>query len=295
MISRRRFLTIVAAAAIAAPRVGVAERLEWRGRAMGAEARIVLDGADPAAARAIFRKVERLLAQLEAQFSLHADSGLVRLNRTGRWAFPAPGVADLFRLAGRVHAASGGAFDPTIQPLWLALATGGDANAARALVGWRHVDVSDAGIRLARPGMALTFNGIAQGYAADRVADLLRHEGFDGVLVDMGETRAIGERPGGGAWRAAIALPDGTEVARAELRDEALAVSSPAGTMIGPNARHDHILDPRGGGARWRLCAVTAPSAALADGLSTAFCVMERQAIDAALAAFPQARLAALV
>ena len=45
---------------------------------------------------------------------------------------------------------------------------------------------------------------------------------------------------------------------------------------------------------RWQISAVTAPSAALADALSTAFCVMGRDEIDAALTVFPQARIAAL-
>ena len=43
--------------------------------------------------------------------------------------------------------------------------------------------------------MQITFNGIAQGQAADRVADLMREEGFTNVIIDMGEIAALGERP----------------------------------------------------------------------------------------------------
>ncbi len=293
MISRRRFLTIMAAAAVVSP-ARAAETAEWHGRAMGSAARIVLTGTDRRSARRLFRKVERLLAQVEARFSLHADSGLVRLNRDGRWAWPDPEVLALFRLAGQVHAATGGAFDPTVQPLWHAIATSGDVDAARELAGWQDVYLSEDSIRLARPGMALTFNGIAQGHAADLVAALLRQEGHTGVLVDMGEISAIGTRPDGTPWRAGIALPDGSVIDEVGLRDRALAVSSPTGTLIGPGAAHSHILDPKGAEPRWRICAVTAPSAALADALSTGFCLMERPAIEAALEVFPQARIAAL-
>ncbi|MBC7157508.1 MAG: FAD:protein FMN transferase, partial [Rhodobacteraceae bacterium] len=42
----------------------------------------------------------------------------------------------------------------------------------------------------------------------------------------------------------------------------------------------------------WRLVSVTAPDAAVADALSTAFCLMERPAIEAALARVQGARLA---
>jgi thiamine biosynthesis lipoprotein len=293
MISRRRFLTIAAAAAVATPS-RAASIAEWHGRAMGAAARIVLTGTGHRSARRLFRRVEHLLIHLETQFSLHADSGLARLNRDGRWAYPDHQVLALFRLAGQVHAATDGAFDPTVQPLWQAIATGGDIATAGRLVGWQDVDISDKRIRLARPGMALTFNGIAQGYAADRVAALLRQEGFTDVLLDMGEINAIGERPGGGAWRAAIVLPDGRSVGEAGLINKALAVSSPAGTLIGPGAAHSHILNPKGNGPRWQICAVTAPSAALADALSTGFCVMEQTAIAAALKIFPEAKIVAL-
>ena len=53
------------------------------------------------------------------------------------------------------------------------------------------------------PGMAITLNGIAQGYITDRVADLLRNEGFDQAMVDLGEWRALGSHPDGRPWRAA--------------------------------------------------------------------------------------------
>ncbi|HHX90118.1 MAG TPA: FAD:protein FMN transferase, partial [Paracoccus sp.] len=58
-----------------------------------------------------------------------------------------------------------------------------------------------------------------------------------------------------------------------------------------------HILNPLTGQpapARWRLITVTAPRAALADALTTAFCLMDEAAITATLQNFPQARLAHL-
>ena len=74
-------------------------------------------------------------------------------------------------------------------------------------------------IALARPGMALTLNGIAQGFIADRVARLLQAEGLRGVLVDAGELRALGGHPDGGGWP--VTLGDGGR--RLALRDRALS------------------------------------------------------------------------
>ena len=106
---------------------------EWNGTAMGSAARIVLSGATAEKAARVFRKVEAILLQVERQFSLHRDSDLTRLNRNGWLSHPAAEIQALFDLADQVHAATGGAFDPTVQPLWLATATGGDTVAASGL------------------------------------------------------------------------------------------------------------------------------------------------------------------
>jgi len=113
-------------------------------------------------------------------------------------------------------------------------------------------------------------------------------EGFGDVLIDIGEVMALG-RNGDRAWQAAIAAPDGAELARIGLSDRALATSSPAGTRIGGGA--PHILHPTGLPPRWTTVAVSAPDAATADALSTAFCLMGRDEIAGAIAAFPTARV----
>ena len=286
MINRRRFM-LLSAAVLAAP-AHATTRHDWTGRALGADARLTLAGATDRQARHIFARVTSVLAEVEAQFSLYRDSGLTRLNRDGWLAYPGQAMLDLFALAGQVHLATAGVFDPTIQPLWLATAKGGDILAARAALGWNRLRISPEEIRL-QPGMALTFNGIAQGYAADRIAALMRDEGLGNVLIDMGEVRALGRRPDGAPWQAQIADPKGAALAELALCDRALATSSPLGTRIG--AGQGHILRPDGMPPQWQTVAVSAPQAAVADALSTAACLMDRPAIALALAAFPDARL----
>lgn len=284
-LTRRRFVTIAAAAAALPARA--AEPVIWTGRALGADSRIVLIGADPHRTRRLFAKVEAELARIESHFSLHQDSALMRLNRDGRLSHPAPEIAGLFALATEMHRATAGAFDPTIQPLWQAVASGADVDAARALVGWHRVRITRADIRL-DPGMALTFNGIAQGHAADRVADILRREGFTDVLVDIGEVMALG-RNHAHDWQAAVATPEGRELIRLGLSDRALATSSPMGTRIGTGTAH--ILHPTGQPPLWSTIAVSAERATTADALSTAFCLMDTSAIRTALTFFPDARV----
>ena len=283
-MNRRRFLTLTAAALAPLP-VQAATVTTWEGQGLGAALTLHLVGADPHQARTTFARVAAEIERIESLASLYRDSALTRLNRDGHLAWPSPDLLDLLTFAGQVHSATAGAFDPTVQPLWLALAQGLPADPA--LVGWDRVRLSSKEIKLDR-GQSLTLNGIAQGWAADRIAALLRAQGFSEALVDMGEISALGSQTG---WPVQIAGPDGAELASTRLTDRALATSSPRGTLVNGQP---HILGPQGQPPLWQTVSVSAPSAAVADALSTAFCLMERAAIDAALAHFPDTQLEAL-
>jgi len=301
-LTRRRFLAISAALPmVAGLPASAAPVTRWQGVAMGAVATLRLAHPDAAAiATRVWAEIDRL----EAIFNLHRpDSALVRLNADGRLEAPPFELLECLGLCGAVHAASAGAFDPTIQPLWALYATShaaGRAPAAAAIrgtlhkVGWSGVAFDAGAVRLARPGMALSLNGVAQGYVADRVAALLAAEGLDDILIDTGEFRALGGQPGGGDWP--IALQAGAQVlpGTVALRDRALASSAPRGTVFDAAGRVGHILDPQSGlpaATDWALITVTAPRAALADALSTAACLLTRAEIGALLAVFPEAAL----
>lgn len=300
--SRRRFLTIAAcAAALGTGAAAGADLTQWRTNALGAP--VTLSLAHPEA-ESIAGRVFAELRRLEGIFSLYrTDSALSRLNRTGRLTAPPFELLECLGLSGRVHAASGGRFDPTVQPLWAAYAKGsadgaadpGAIEQAHALVGWSGVDLDSQAISFARPGMAITLNGIAQGYIADRIAALLAREGLTDVMIDTGELCALGGHPDGGDWPVTLETVEGGKAGRAGLRDTAMATSAPTGTRFGLAGEPGHILDPvtgRSTQAPWRLVSVTGPSAAVADGLSTAICLMQdREAIDAALSAFPNVSL----
>lgn len=286
-MNRRRFLALCAVA-LSAPRPALAELREWRGQAMGADVTLRLLGAAPAQAHSFFAASGRALAQAENLFSLHRDSDLARLNRFGRLRFPHRAMLGLLELSDRLHRATGGAFDPTVQPLWLARAQGRDEAAAHRLTGWHRVRRNEDEIRL-DPGMALTLNGIAQGWAADRLAEIATGHDLGDLLIDSGEMRALGPQ----AWPIGIAGPDGRVLRRTALRERALATSSPLGTRIGPQGAA-HVLSPAGGPALWDTVSISAPGAALADGLSTAACLLPEARIHAALAAFDGCRIEVL-
>ncbi len=291
-IARRRFLRIgaVLAAAAFVPATLAAPVRRWSGSALGAHASIELVGADAAVADATFTVVENEIARLEALFSLYrSDSALSRLNATGRLDAPEADLLRLLALARSVHRQTAGLFDPTVQPLFAAYAAhyaGGwtDALPAAALadrlalVGFDQVAFDEDMVRFSRPGMAMTLNGIAQGYITDRVADLLKARGFTNVLADIGEIRAIGSGRDGGGWRIGLAAgPDSQALAvTLRLMDRAVATSMMAGTLLDAAGRVGHILHPQKGAVASAFSAVSivAPEAALADALSTAVVLM---------------------
>ncbi len=295
MLTRRRFLAISAAAVAASPasaRAGAAQVRRWRGVALGASVSMILTGLSRAGADEVFRAVEAELARQERIFSLFlADSEISRLNRGGRLERPSADLREVLGLSGRLYAATGGAFDPTIQPLWRAVAEGRDARAAAGAVGWPHVALDGDAVHLTRPGMALTLNGIAQGHVTDRIAALLRARGLTDLLIDMGEIAALGARPDGAPWQVGVAGTDGQVLRQIALRDRAVATSAVRGTLIGSS--RPHILDPRNPDrpAANGLVSVSADRAAVADGLSTALCLVPRPAAGEVLRRFPGARL----
>jgi thiamine biosynthesis lipoprotein len=277
----------------------VAAPYRWRGIALGAPASITLVHPDAprlvAAARAE-------IARLEAIFSLYrTDSALMRLNASGRLSEPPAELLQLLGLCAAMHAATEGVFDPTIQPLWalfaMRYARGAAPDddaiaAAHARIGWRDVYYNTAEVGFARSGMALSLNGIAQGFICDRIAALLAAEGLTDALIDTGEVRALGSRPDGGPWRVGLAAGN----LLVPLRDRAVATSAPQGTVFDAAGRIGHIFDPRTGrpGGLWQNVTVTAPHAAVADALSTAFCLMDEAMIARALSARTDAQLVAL-
>lgn len=304
-LSRRRFLQISAGVAMTTglrPALAAEPLLtQWKGTALGARATITLGHPD---AEHIIDACRIELERLEAIFSLHRpDSALCRLNATGRLDDPPFEMLTLLDLCASVHEATGGLFDPTVQPLWdLYTRSHASGRAPQTYeiastltrVGWEHVRHDTSEIAFARKGMALTLNGIAQGYMADRLVAYLRSEGLTDILVNTGEFRALGGRPDGLPWPIRLDSGDLDPAGAIGLRESALAVSSPAGTAFDQEGEVGHILHPITGMPapnRWRLVAVSGPFAALADGLTTAMCLMSRKEMEAALAHFPPMRL----
>ncbi len=313
-LSRRRCLTILGAAAglpllCAGDRAAARARLyQWEGTSLGSPSRLLLYHWDRAAAAGITGLCAAEIERLERIFALYrSDSELARLNREGRLDGPSGELLALLSLSRHLSALSEGAFDITVQPLWdlysrhfLAAAappaTGPDPRAiaqARRLVDWRRVEISPRRVALARPGMGVTLNGMAQGYVADRITAMLQENGCSEILADLGrsEIRALGRHADGRPWRVGLADPRQPErvALSLELCDRALCTSGGYGTKFEASGRYHHLFDPATGESanRYLTVSVFAAAAKIADALSTALYVTPPEKATALIAAFP--------
>jgi thiamine biosynthesis lipoprotein len=310
--TRRRAIRILAAAAgvpliIAAVRASAPKGQfhTWQGDVLGAWSELTLWHADAAFAQRTIRKVRQEIERFERVFSLYRpDSEIARLNAAGRLAAPSGELRALIDESQRMAALSGGAFDISVQPLWRLYEahfwSHSDVQAdiaararevAERLVDFRRIEAGAASVGFTRPGMAITLNSLAQGHVTDAIADLLRQEGFESAVVDLGEFRTLGRHPDGRPWR--LGIRNGKAAGGAgrtiELTDMALAVSGGYGTTFEPSGRFHHIFDPHTGSSANAVVevAVIGPRATAANALSTAICVAGEARAAMLLAAYP--------
>jgi len=282
-LTRRRVIQLTAAAGLsAALPAHAANRVTWHGEALGAEAEIVIIGPKARAQEAL-SAVQSDIARITDEFNLYdPESALGRLNDLKRLDHPSVMFQDLCRAVDHVHDVTGGLFDPTVQRLWNRSELSDEA-------GWKQLSRSPEAIEL-KPGLALTFNGIAQGFATDLVAERLAEFGFGETLVNIGETRATG-----GPWRLGLSDPEAGYLGTRTLRSGAIATSSPGALTLSSGI--SHIINPRAPDepALWSTVSIEAKTATLADGFSTALCHCPQQDIQKIIREHPDLRRATLL
>jgi thiamine biosynthesis lipoprotein len=188
---------------------------------------------------------------------------------------------DCLSLAKALHQETAGALDITIAPLmrlWRnpdgSSRTPQDAELeeVRSLIGSHLFDLheEDLSITVHASPLALDLGSIGKGYALDQAVTVLSDWGIQNALLNAGDSTllAIGTTPDGAPWT--VRLDEEHGLREIPLSDQALS-----GT--GLHEQGQHIIDPRSlrpipftTRRRYTL----APTAALADGLSTAFAVM---------------------
>jgi len=273
------------------------ESLVWQERSLlgfGATLWIKAAHTDSGRLQHALNESVKVIRSVEKQMSLFdPDSAVSRLNRVGELHKPDADLVSVLTLAQHVSQRSAGDFDVTMQPLWKlctdhaiekTLPSSKALSQTRSLVNWQAFSVSPAGIRLNKKGMGVSLNGIAQGYAADKVRAVLQSHGVLHAMIDTGETTLLGHSPKGDAWRFAVEPSVVSNEAPPVISPNgwAVATSSDAHTSFSADHLHHHILNPHTGDSptHWSSVSVIAPSCALADALTKVFFMCPPQRIE---------------
>lgn len=210
---------------------------------------------------------------------------------------------ELFTLLERcrdLHAATGGAFDPTTLPLTRAWGflerrparpTDDALVEARGSAGMDRValDQECRAVRFLASGMGLNFGSIGKGYAVQRIADALASRGAADALVSAGgsSVAAVGPR----RWSVdVVARAAGRRIARLRMRRAALGTSGAGEQFLEVDGvRYAHVIDPRTG---WPVAgtlsaSVVTDDGADADALATA-CFVGGEDVARSVAARPR-------
>ena len=287
------------------------EPAQFAGPTMGTTYHVTVSGADSLQERrGVQSAIDRVLVETERHLSTYNDtSEIALLNRdeSRSWQDVSPTLFVVLQEAHEVSELTGGSFDVTVAPLlglWghesggagasgqttFQAPTSGQLEQARKSVGYAKLELRNVprmSVRKSASGMRLTVDGIAPGYAVDRIATELRGLGHTDFIVEIGgEVRAAGQRPEGGPWRIAIEAPLATErepLVGLRLRDAAVSTSGDYrdARIDTEGHRYSHTIDPRTG--RTTSSALTAvtvidANAIRADAYATALMVMGTEA-----------------
>ena len=229
-----------------------------------------------------------------SMFNPHSILSAVNANRdtTTNKAFEA-----MFAEAARVYQLSDGAFDITVAPMvnyWgfgsknrdHEITRSRDIDSITAFVGFDKVQLINHRIVKSDPRVQLDAGAVAKGQACDMMAEVLRVNGCENYLVDIGgEVVAHGLNAKGEPWHIGITKPNlNNDGAQEDLQD-ILAVSDICMATSGNyrnyyyagNERRSHTIDPRTGyPVQHSLLSATVVSSTCmrADALATACMVL---------------------
>jgi len=264
-------------------------------RAMACEFSIILNPSDDRRQTITASDALDFVHPVEDQLTVYREqSELMRLNRE---AIHEPCAVDeelfeLLELSLQLAEETQGAFTPAARALnllWRDCRARGEVPAQSDVDESVHssdytkvlLDRTLLTLKLDEPKMGLDLSGIGKGFALDKIAAFLDQEELTNCLIHGGHSSIVarGSHRKAGGWPVGIRHPlfPQKRLATFMLEDRAFSASGSGVQFFRHEGkRYGHIFDPRTG---WPVdhilsTVVTAPSAAVADALSTAFYVL---------------------
>ena len=241
-------------------------------------------------AQAAFAEVDRLELEMSRFLS---NSDISRLNAAELGQSVALGMDsfDCLCRAKEMFGKTGGAFDISIGALYdcwlhedrtLRQPSPTEIQHAHALTGLNHLELDEEGFcaEVLTAGLQFDLGGIGKGYAAEKVAEILREWSLGQALVLAGASSvlSVSVPEGMSGWPMKLRNPENPNevLARFELKEGAVSGSG--------RQKGQHIIDPRSvdvGAVKGRLAAWSvAPDAIAADASSTAFMMLSDEEIN---------------
>ena len=259
---------------------------------MTTEFAVIVAGGDPEYARqaseAAFLEIDHI-ERLLSRFDACSDVSQINLLSPGDSTRVSTETMDCLLASLWVHSETGGAFDITVGPLVDKHTrksspsehsnTGSDVDAdIMQRIGMSHIvlDPDNFTVSISQDSpdsrVGLDLGGIGKGFAVDKAAEVLAEWDLNNAVIHGGTSTALalGQMPEHEGWPLGIG---GNWGAKAGV--ETVLLSETALSGSGKEVKGEHVIDPVSGAvaesaAAWAI----APSAAVADGLSTAFMLM---------------------
>lgn len=269
------------------------------------------EGANEQSVQAIQASIDKRLAQINNSMSTwQEDSTISQFNQTGAHS-PMLVDADFIQVfidSKMVYEQSGGAFDPTVKPifeLWgfgkemrvdrlQSPPTADEIAKAKALIDFDSVQLDGDKLSKNKAGVAIDFSAIAKGYGVDVIAEVLQGDyQITNYMVEIGgEVVTSGVNDKGVGWKIAIDAPilhsgvtDRETIAMIQqATDDTNSGSMHLATsgnyrnsIVFDGVRYSHTIDPHAGtpvvgGAP--SVTVASDSVAIADAWATALTAM---------------------
>lgn len=178
------------------------------------------------------------VARLEQKFSAYRQESVIsNINQNAGTGVAVPLDAESRSLLQYVTALwdeSHHVFDPTTRLLHNCYDDKGKLRATREQlqgmlthVGWKHLQITDAGAHLAKKGMLIDLNSCVRPYVIDSIRKQLIKAGAEHAILEMGpDIATIGKQNDGANWLVGFRFPKGPRVAisRLKLNDQGFAI-----------------------------------------------------------------------
>ncbi|WP_291653886.1 FAD:protein FMN transferase [Clostridium sp.] len=158
---------------------------------------------------------------------------------------------------------SNGLFDISVGPivkLWniglpeAKVPTQEEINSKVPLVGYSDIELNDeeSTVFLKRQGMIIDLGGVAKGYTADVISDILTEEGVKSAIIDLGgNIFAHGSKVDGSTWTIGIQNPfsdRGDIIGKITVKNKSIVTSGIYERYIEKDGiKYHHILSPKTG------------------------------------------------